>query len=188
MFIIYAIPLTKMPCCGNIIKLFKYLYPSPKRVTSEDCVFNYNDIEEINWEDTVPFAVPIKGGKVLKVYDGDTITIAAKMQIEDPILYRFSVRLSGIDTPEIRGKNEDEKEAAKNARDALSNLILKQNIKLKNVENEKYGRILADVYLDDLHINEWLIENKYAVRYDGGTKKQPESWLKYKNGELKLNT
>ena len=41
---------------------------------------------------------------------------------------------------------------------------------------EKYGRLLADVYLDELHLNQWLIENKYAVAYDGGTKHRPDEW------------
>ena len=41
---------------------------------------------------------------------------------------------------------------------------------LKNVKNEKYGRVLADVYLGDLHVNQWLLDNKYAVQYSGGTK------------------
>jgi endonuclease YncB( thermonuclease family) len=62
-------------------------------------------------------------------------------------LYRLSVRLNGIDTPEIKGKNDDEKEAAKAARNALSNLIYGKQIRLENIKSEKYGRILADVYL-----------------------------------------
>ena len=162
-------------CCNYMTKTNK--------VSVEDCVFDYHDIEDIiiNWDDTTPFTVPIKGGKVIKVYDGDTITIAAKLPFKDSIIYRFSVRLNGIDTPEIKGKTDDEKEAAKNARDALANLILNKNIILKNVNNEKFGRILADVYLDDIHVNEWLVKEKYAVRYDGGTKTAPDSWLQYRN-------
>jgi endonuclease YncB( thermonuclease family) len=155
---------------------------------SQDCVFDFCNTEdnntEIKWEDTIPFTVPINGGKVIKVYDGDSITIAAKLPFENSLLYRFSVRLNGIDTPEIKGKNEDEKEAAKNARDALSKLILNKYVSLKNVDNEKYGRILADVYLDELHINDWLVKERYAVRYDGGTKKPPTSWLNYKNNKI----
>jgi endonuclease YncB( thermonuclease family) len=155
----------------------------PKRNMIEDYIFNYdgNTNEEITWDNTIPFTVPIKGGKVIKVYDGDSITIAARLPFVDSILYRFSVRLNGIDTPEIKGKSDDEKEAAKNARDALSKLIWNKNIILKNVDHEKYGRILADVYLEDIHVNEWLIKERYAVRYDGGAKKSPESWLKYKS-------
>jgi endonuclease YncB( thermonuclease family) len=134
----------------------------------------------IKWEDTTAFTMPITGGQVIKVYDGDSITIAAYLPMDSSPLFRFSVRLNGIDTPEIKGKNEDEKEAAKEARDALSNLILHKVITLKNVNTEKYGRILADVYLDDLCVNDWLIKEHYAVKYDGGTKKSPTSWLKYR--------
>ena len=135
----------------------------------------------INWEDTVKFTVPIIGGQVIKVYDGDSITIASYLPIKNSPLYRFSVRLNGIDTPEIKGKNDDEKEAAKNARDALSLKILNKYIILKNIDTEKYGRILADVYIDETHINEWLINERYAIFYDGGTKIPPKSWLEYKS-------
>lgn len=124
----------------------------------------------IKWEDTVPFVFPIKGGQVIKVYDGDTITIASKLPYDASPLYRLSVRLKGIDTPEIKGKTADEKQAAREARDVLSGLIMNKQIRLENVESEKYGRILADVYLGDLHINKWLIENRYAIAYDGGKK------------------
>ncbi len=134
----------------------------------------------IEWKDTVPFTFPIENGQVIKVYDGDTITIASKLPYDASPLYRLSVRLNGIDTPEIKGKNDDEKEAAKAARNALSNLIYGKQIRLENIKSEKYGRILADVYLNQLHINDWLIRERYAVAYDGGTKKSPESWIKYR--------
>ena len=142
---------------------------------------NFNeDGDDITWQDTVEFTFPIQGGRVIKVYDGDTITIAAKLPFDDSPLYRLSVRLNGIDTPEIKGKTEDEKIAAKQVKDALSVLILNKRVNLKNIQTEKYGRILADVYIGELHINQWLITEKYAVKYDGGTKKSPESWLKYR--------
>jgi endonuclease YncB( thermonuclease family) len=142
---------------------------------------NYmEDGNDIKWEDTVEFTFPIEGGRVIKVYDGDTITIASKLPFNDSPLYRLSVRLNGIDTPEIKGKTEDEKLAAKHTRDALAALILNKYVTLKNIQSEKYGRILADVYFGDLHLNEWLIKEKYAVKYDGGTKKSPNSWLKFR--------
>lgn len=134
----------------------------------------------INWDDTVEFVFPIQEGNVIKVYDGDTITIAAKLPYSESPLYRFPVRLNGIDTPELKGQSDDEKTAAKQARDALSQLILHKKVTLRNIQNEKYGRILADVYLDDLCINDWLIIERYAVKYDGGSKQIPSSWLKYK--------
>jgi endonuclease YncB( thermonuclease family) len=139
-----------------------------------------NQNQNIRWEDTIPFTFPINGGQVIKVYDGDTITIASKLPFESSPLYRLSVRLNGIDTPEIKGKNEDEKNAAKNARDYLSSLIINKYVRLENIQSEKYGRILADVFIGDIHINEWLIKERYAVKYDGGKKIKPESWLVYK--------
>jgi endonuclease YncB( thermonuclease family) len=126
----------------------------------------------ISWGETVPFISPIREGQVIKVYDGDTITIAAYMPYSDGAspLFRFSVRLNGIDTPEIKGHSEEEKKAAKEARSALNDKLLHRVVTLKNVQTEKYGRILADVYLEELHINQWMLDNKYAVKYDGGAK------------------
>jgi endonuclease YncB( thermonuclease family) len=143
------------------------------------------DGSDIKLEDTVEFTFPIKGGRVIKCYDADTITIASKLPYKESPLYRLSVRLSGIDAPEIKGKSEEEKEVAKQARDFVSNLILNKYVRLENVESEKYGRILADVYIGDVHLNEMLIKERYAVKYGGGTKLKPKSWLKYKNtGEM----
>ena len=146
---------------------------------------NSKEYKIIKWEDTVEFTFPITGGQVIKVYDGDTITIASKLPFADSPLYRLSVRIDGIDTPEIKSKSEDEKTCAKEARDELSALILNKEIQLKNVKSEKYGRILADVYFGEIHINQWLIEKRMAVKYDGGTKIKPTSWRQYKlTGEL----
>ena len=99
------------------------------------------------WKDTIEFVPPIKEGEVIKVYDGDTITVASKLPYKESLLYRFSIRLKGIDSAEIKSKNANEKEHAKLARDALSDLILHKKITLRNIGTEKYGRILADVYL-----------------------------------------
>lgn len=157
---------------------FSNMYKKNKnKLNKYMAVINWN---ELKWEDTVEFTFPIQEGCVIKVYDGDTITIAAKLPYIESPLYRFPVRLNGIDTPELKGATEDEKTAAKQARDALSHLILHKKVTLRNVQNEKYGRILAEVYLDNVCINEWLIKERYAVKYDGGTKQIPSSWLKYK--------
>ena len=140
----------------------------------------YNEMEyldKINYENTTPFIPPITAGKVVKVYDGDTFTLAAKLPNTSAPIYRFAVRLNGIDTPEIKGKTATEKELAKRARDALSAIIMNKNVVLKNVATEKYGRLLADVYVDETFcVNEYMITNKFAVKYDGGTKERPDDW------------
>ena len=136
--------------------------------------------KEIKWEDTTPFVMPLTKGRVIKVYDGDTITVASKLPFPNSPFYRFSVRLNGIDCPEIKGKTAEEIAVAKEARDAMMALIYQKEVTLLNVANEKYGRILADVYLGGLYVNQWLIDQRFAVAYDGGTKRIPESWAKYR--------
>ena len=155
------------------------------KTTKVDSIVYMEDGTDIKVEDTVEFTFPIKGGRVIKCYDADTITIASKLPYKESPLYRLSVRLTGLDAPEIKGKSEEEKELAKQARDFVSNLILNKYVRLENVESEKYGRILADVYIGDVHLNDLLIRERYAVKYGGGTKLKPTSWLKYKNtGEM----
>ena len=65
-----------------------------------------------------------------------------------------------------------EKDAAIVARDALSAKILGKTITLRNVTTEKYGRLLANVYLDGECMNDWMLKNGHAVAYDGGKKTQ----------------
>jgi micrococcal nuclease len=136
--------------------------------------------QEIDPKKIDNFIPPVNSGRVIKVYDGDTITIASKLPgLKKSPIYKFSVRLNGIDTPEMRGKNDDEKEMAHKARDALSARIFGKDVFLKNVQTEKYGRLLCDVYLEAENLNLWMIEKRYAMPYDGGTKVNPVSWREY---------
>ena len=143
----------------------------------------------IKYEDTIQFIPPIDEGIVIKVYDGDTITIASKLPYENSRLYRFSVRLNGIDCPEIKGETEEEKECAQIAKNILSNLILNKKVKIKNKKTEKYGRILADIFIEingnNLHINQFMLDENLAVIYDGKQKKSPKNWLKYYKENIK---
>ena len=139
-------------------------------------------LEDIVYKDTIPFKPDITSGKVIKVYDGDTITIATQLPYNNSPFFRFSVRLRGIDCPEIRSKNTSEKECAVIARNLLIDNIYHKIVTLKNVDYDKYGRILADVFLDGMNVTDVLIKNRLAVTYDGGTKHSPDDWLVYYNG------
>lgn len=151
------------------------------------------DWSRVTYETSEKFVPPISYGKVVKVYDGDTITVATPLDGTRTPIYRFSVRLRGIDTPEIRGK---EKMAAVNAKNALSTKILNQMVFLQNIDTEKYGRVLADVFLEESgssetekqSINQWMLQNHYAVAYDGGKKAEFSSSLqeneKYENRDV----
>ena len=59
-------------------------------------------------------------------------------------------------------------------------------ISVKNTSLDKYGRILGNVYMENgIELSKWAIENRFAVPYDGGTKKSPQSWSEYyKTGNI----
>jgi len=101
--------------------------------------------------------------KVLSVYDGDTIRCDIDLGFS-MILSNQAIRLYGIDTPEVRG---EEREEGLKVRDVVRDLILNKNVILQTIKDTKgkYGRWLGKVYLDDLCVNDFLIENGYAKPY-----------------------
>jgi endonuclease YncB( thermonuclease family) len=128
-------------------------------------------------ENSKPFIPKLGYGKVVKVYDGDTITVASRYPDVDKDIYRYVVRLRGIDAPELRSEFSKETELAKISRQALYELIFGKIVRLDKVKIEKYGRLLADVHVDNIHVNQWLLDNKYAVPYDGKKKNKPDEWI-----------
>ena len=111
--------------------------------------------------------------KVVDVYDGDTIKCV--FPIHDK-LYRWNCRLSGVDTPELRTRCLVEKAFGYKVRYYLREKILNKMVYLRCGEFDKYGRLLVEILCDDCLINDWLIQNKYAFAYDGGTK---QIWSDY---------
>lgn len=122
--------------------------------------------------------LPAKAESLLGVlyvgaYDGDTITVDIPY-LPGVFGERVSVRLNGIDTPEMRGGCKgaiDEKEKAILARDYLHSMIEKAvRVDLRNVGRDKYFRILADVVADGVNLNQAMLKAGHAVPYEGGTK------------------
>jgi len=103
-------------------------------------------------------------------YDGDTITF--NIPYMHPIVGRkISIRVNGIDTPEMRGKCEQEKELARRAKAVVKMAMMDaKKIVLYDIQRGKYFRIVAGVEVDGFDIAEGLIKAGLAVRYDGGTK------------------
>ena len=111
-----------------------------------------------------------KGAVYLKNYDGDTITF--NLPGLHPIIgEKINIRVNGIDTPKIRGKCDQEKYNAKQAKAMVTDILKDaEQITLKNMERGKYFRIAADVYVDGENLGDLLIEAGIAVKYDGGKK------------------
>ena len=132
-------------------------------------------LQNVQYLDTIKFVPPITFGKVIKTYDGDTITIAAKLPYPESPIYRFSVRLRGIDAAEIKGGTAKEKEIAQESKQILSDMIMGKMVTLVDVDTEKYGRLLAYVYIDDICLNTYMLLHGHTVEYDGG-KKNTDEW------------
>lgn len=108
--------------------------------------------------------------KVVKVYDGDTIHVVFFYFDK---FYKWTGRIAHVDTPELRTKNEEEKKKGYEVRDKLRELILGKIVRLHCHDFDKYGRLLMDVEIEGVKVDEWLITNGHAKKYEGGTK---EKW------------
>jgi endonuclease YncB( thermonuclease family) len=92
---------------------------------------------------------------VKKVYDGDTILLANGNK----------VRLLGINTPEVEGRNKTAQAGGEQAKRWLQKKLQNKKVRLlKDVEkNDKYGRLLAHIFTEDKqHINLELVKNGLA--------------------------
>lgn len=108
--------------------------------------------------------------KIEKVVDGDTVDVL--FDVGFSMFRKERIRLNGIDTPESISKDPREKSMARDAKTfAAEWLRAQKNLKAKTTKDDKYGRILADIYGDDgVCLNEMMVAKGYAWKYDGGTK------------------
>lgn len=100
--------------------------------------------------------------ELFNVVDGDTVDAVVDLGFGVKIQQRF--RLSGVDTP------EKSQEGFTEARQFLTDCCLNKEVKILTHKKSKWGYYLIDIYVDDVHINQQLIERKLAKFYDGGTK------------------
>jgi endonuclease YncB( thermonuclease family) len=109
--------------------------------------------------------------KIVDVYDGDTCKGVLYL---DNKLTKFTIRMNGYDTPEIRTNDAIEKEYGIAAKIIVSRMILNKIVYLKCGKWDKYGRLLADIYMktpkNTICLNDWIIKNNLGVKYDGKTK------------------
>ena len=115
--------------------------------------------------------------EVKRVVDGDTVDVVLDLGFD--ILYKCRVRLYGIDTPESRTRNKDEKARGKMATAFLKDAIEKGKkvviqTKLKDSKG-KYGRVLGDVVVDEVNINKLMVKCHLAVAYHGQSKDDVEA-------------
>jgi len=118
--------------------------------------------------------------KINRVVDGDTIDVTIDLGFD---LYKKErVRVAGVDTPEKRTRDKEEKALGIDATNWLKSKLeeaIKGDDEL-TIRTElkggvgKYGRLLGWLYIGDdlVSLNEAMILEGYAWSYDGGTKKK----------------
>jgi len=118
--------------------------------------------------------------EITKVLDGDTIDVLIDLGFD---LYKKErVRIAGVDTPEKRTRDLEEKalgiDATNWLKDKLEGAISGDDDLVIRTELVggvgKYGRLLGWLYIGDatVSLNEQMIEEGYAWSYDGGTKQK----------------
>lgn len=109
--------------------------------------------------------------KYIRNYDADTITVTIS-HWPAIIGKNISIRVNGIDAPEIRGGTAYSKRLAKQAKIFVRSMLMNtKKIILKNPKRGKYFRIVADVELDGCDLGKLLVKLGYAKVYDGKTKR-----------------
>jgi micrococcal nuclease len=101
--------------------------------------------------------------KVLNIVDGDTIDV--EIDLGFYMYFRTRLRLSGINTPELRDKDPIVRNLAQVAKQFLVMKILDKQVIIHSYKKDKYGRFLAEVYLGDENINTTLLIEGLAVPY-----------------------
>lgn len=104
-----------------------------------------------------------------KVLDGDTfkVYLACNYKL---FCKAVSVRVRGIDTPELKSQDPATKAKAKAAQKFTRDFLTGKKITLKQCTRDKYFRLLCNVYADNKNLAETLLSENLAVPYDGGKK------------------
>jgi micrococcal nuclease len=134
--------------------------------------------------------------KIIKVLDGDTVDIDLDLGFKI-ILANQRVRMAGVDTPESRTTNLEEKVRGQLSKKKLAEKLPVGSWQIIETQksdsnDDKFGRILGVFILEDgTRVNDWLIENNYAVPYTGENKEltqaehQANKKILIERGELK---
>jgi micrococcal nuclease len=109
----------------------------------------------------------VYAARCVRVIDGDTLDLDIDLGMYFRVTKR--VRLKGIDTPELRGKDKDRAVAARTEVTIWTDGV-ELLIRTELDETDKYGRLLADIWVDGLatSLSDHLVGRGLARRYDGG--------------------
>jgi len=115
--------------------------------------------------------------KIVKIVDGDTVDVILDLGFD--MFKKERIRLAGIDAPESRTKDLEEKELGLDAKEFLERRMTEcDNLWVRTEKDGKYGRMLGEIWCATTCINEEMVYRGYAWEYDGGTKQKDLEVLK----------
>ncbi len=107
----------------------------------------------------LPAAARVVAGKVVRVADGDTLSVASRGH------RAVTVRLYGIDAPEVRHRERPGQRFGREARQALKALTLGRNVRVEVVDVDTHGRVVGVVYESGVNINRAMVGEGWAWAY-----------------------
>jgi endonuclease YncB( thermonuclease family) len=114
-------------------------------------------------------------GIVVRVKDGDTVVVngvTSNHEGNNQTMCQYNIRLARIDAPELKSKNPEEAKKALEVKTKLVEYILYKPVIATIVKQDLYsGRYIGELNSKQLgNVSDWLLNNKYAVPYDGRKK------------------
>jgi micrococcal nuclease len=108
--------------------------------------------------------------EVKRIVDGDTVDVIIDLGFS--ILYSTRVRLYGIDTPESRTRDKDEKVRGLLSKDYLKEWLDQGGVIIRTYRDKKgkFGRVLGEMVVGGRNINLLMVNENYAVKYEGQSK------------------
>lgn len=109
--------------------------------------------------------------EMARIVDGDTLD--ADIDLGFDVHVRKRIRLYGINTPESRTRDLEEKKRGKAATQYVKDWFEKKGatFTLRSLECGKYGRVLGRIKIGSVCLNEALVESGHAVEYFGGKRR-----------------
>jgi len=113
--------------------------------------------------------------KVTRIVDGDTVDVDIDLGF-GMVYKKQRVRMMGIDTPESRTRNLEEKFYGKQSKYHLESILKEGDVELQSHDKGKFGRILGELFIGSstYSVNQQMIDEYHAVPYFGQSKEDTE--------------
>jgi endonuclease YncB( thermonuclease family) len=167
-----------MGSCVSLISILQCCKTNKNKYDTRLTKKEVNLIKNAEFKTTPELLFDFTTAKVLHVYDGDTIWVGTVISGK---VVRFSIRLYGIDCPEMRGGTYNTKAAAQVSKQYVTNRVNGKIVRIdvmngRFVDGKKikdpFNRLIAKVFIDDSSLSDELLKAGLAVPYYGGNKKK----------------